>query len=621
MKHVFINKKRVTLSPQDVIGQGGEADVYRYGNDQALKIWKQPDHPDMQGMPAAQAATRQRLQLYQEKLPAFPAALPNRVVAPLTRATNRDGSQLLGYTMPLIANAEPLARYADRTFRAQGIDQETVRQIMLDLADTIAALHQRGVVIGDLNDLNVLVRGTHAYLIDADSFQFGAFACPVFTTRFLDPRLCDPQATALVPAHSFSPETDWYAFTVILMQLLLFVGPYGGIYRPRDPAQRVPQDLRPLHRITVFHPEVRYPKPAQPYATLPDELLHYMQMVFERDQRGPFPRHLLETLRGTRCPTCGLEHWRATCPVCTQPVTLPQPTIVRGRLTVSHIFKTDGQIICAVEQDARLRWLAYTNGAFQRENGSVVLHGKPSPALTFALCGERTLVAMQGQLVALRDGQTVFRAAVDACGTQPAFATNARHIYWVESGQLLRDGPFGPEQIGEVLAGQTRIWVGSQFGFGFYRAGEISVAFLFDAEKRGLNDTVSLPRLRGQLLDARCSFTDSSCWFFTATEEQGQMIHRCTVIHRSGAIVATAQATAGDGTWLGTITGKCAVDNGLFAATDEGLVRLECTQGSIAIAERFPDTEPFVDAGCELLPCRDGLAVVTRQELRTLRML
>ena len=42
-------------------------------------------------------------------------------------------------------------------------------------------------MVGDFNDLNILVTGTDAWLIDADSFQFGTYLSPVFTERFLDP--------------------------------------------------------------------------------------------------------------------------------------------------------------------------------------------------------------------------------------------------------------------------------------------------------------------------------------------------------------------------------------------------------------------------------------------------
>ena len=101
--------------------------------------------------------------------------------------------------------------------------------------------------------------------------------------------LCVPDATKLLLHQLHTTASDWYAFTVMLMQCLLFVGPYGGVYRPKDPAHRVPHEARPLHRMTIFHPEVQYPKPAIPYGTLPDELLHYWHRGFAQDVREPFP--------------------------------------------------------------------------------------------------------------------------------------------------------------------------------------------------------------------------------------------------------------------------------------------------------------------------------------------
>ena len=100
------------------------------------------------------------------------------------------------------------------------------------------------------------------------------------------------------------------------MQSLLFVAPYGGVYRPEDVSRRIPHGARPLHRITVFHSEVRYPKPATRYEVLPDDLLQYLHRVFEKDERGPFPAGLLDRLQFVACPRCAVEHARAACPFC-----------------------------------------------------------------------------------------------------------------------------------------------------------------------------------------------------------------------------------------------------------------------------------------------------------------
>ncbi|BDM80021.1 hypothetical protein [Acaryochloris marina] len=43
---VYINQKRVRLRPQQAIGKGGEADVYRLNRTTAVKLFKPPSHPD-----------------------------------------------------------------------------------------------------------------------------------------------------------------------------------------------------------------------------------------------------------------------------------------------------------------------------------------------------------------------------------------------------------------------------------------------------------------------------------------------------------------------------------------------------------------------------------------------
>ncbi|MBF2078053.1 MAG: hypothetical protein IGR76_05910 [Synechococcales cyanobacterium T60_A2020_003] len=243
--------------------------------------------------------------------------------------------------MPLLERADALLRYGERSFRQAGISNQTVVQIFQDLHDTVSKLHLQQVVIGDFNDLNVLVKGSEAYLIDADSFQFASFHCTVFTARFVDPLLCDPTANQPIRLQSPTLYSDWYAFTVMLMQSLLFVDPYGGVYKPKDPTQKVPHGVRSLHRITVFHPEVHYPKPATPYTVLPDDLLHYFQKVFIHDRREIFPRSLLDNLRWTQCLVCGKEHARNHCPNCQQasPGTegvILSATVAQGHLRISY---------------------------------------------------------------------------------------------------------------------------------------------------------------------------------------------------------------------------------------------------------------------------------------------
>ncbi|UZQ54388.1 hypothetical protein OOK60_18260 [Trichothermofontia sichuanensis B231] len=460
---VYLNHKRLRLKPSQLIGKGGEADIYDLGKGQALKLFKPPDHPDYQASPQLQQAAQLRLQEHQQKLRQFPQNLPDRVICPQDLANDRAGQNILGYTMSLLTPANLLLHYSERSFRQTGISAQQVTTILQDLHRTVHTLHQLGIIIGDFNDLNVLIKNDQAYIIDTDSFQFGAFLCHVFTDRFIDPCLCDAQANVPQLQKSYTPESDWYAFAVMLMQCFLFVHPYGGVYKPGKSDPPIPHAARSLHRISIFHPQVRYPKPALKPDILPDSLLHYFYQVFEQDLRGEMPRSLLDNLQWTTCLTCGLEHARSQCPQCTQRSPIPsQPTRVQGIVRAESIFATPGIILLATVQNRQLGWLYHEAGAFRREAGTIVLHSDLDPRLHFQIQGRSTLVAKDGQVIILTPDQMPIRLAVDpsclVCDRQYlGFAANADHYYWLHQGQLYRNHPLTPVYIGDVLHNQTQI--------------------------------------------------------------------------------------------------------------------------------------------------------------------
>jgi hypothetical protein len=101
MSDLWLSGKRLKLDPSQAIGKGGEADVYDLGDGRALKLFKQPGHPDYAGLPGEQAAARARIDEHQAKLPAFPVGLPPAVVAPNALATGKHAA-IVGYAMPLV---------------------------------------------------------------------------------------------------------------------------------------------------------------------------------------------------------------------------------------------------------------------------------------------------------------------------------------------------------------------------------------------------------------------------------------------------------------------------------------------------------------------------------------
>lgn len=610
----YVNRQAMALSPQKVIGQGGEAVVYQLDSATVLKLYLQPDDPVFAGDPQAQAAARLRLDEQQQKLPAFPSGLPAAVTAPAALVYDKPGSgRITGYTMRYLHGLEVLMSYGDRRYRDQnGIDGNTVIGIFRGLHQLVADIHRAGVVIGDFNDLNVLVSNhMDPFLVDTDSMQFAGFPCRTYTARFVDPLHCAVDKLQLVRPHD--ELTDWYAYGTMLFQSLLLLSPYyGGVHRPKT-GKALRGDARVLNRLSVMSPDVVYPRSAVPFSSLPDELQEYYARLYQQDDRGTFPVQLFDNLRWTTCVSCGLQHARNICPTCAAPGAVRRVLTRRGTVTATRLFQTGGRIVFATHQGGGLRYIYHEGDTYKRETGTVIMRGAFDGGLRLRLSGDTTLVAKGPRLIALGPDGPVQTNDVDMVGKLPVFDTNSRHRYWIHQGRLLREGRFEPAVIGSVLPGQTLLWSGERFGFGFYRAGSLVRGFVFDADKHGINDAVPLPPLRGTLIDATCTFAADVAWFMLSIQDAGVIRRHCYVITDKADILASTTATQGDGSWLGGgIRGHLAIGRQLYAATDDGIVRISAADG-LPIDSTFPDTEPFVTADTQLLPAKAGLyAVGTR---------
>ncbi|MFC1854229.1 hypothetical protein ACFL27_28935, partial [candidate division CSSED10-310 bacterium] len=313
---------------------------------------------------------------------------------------------------------------------------------------------------------------------------------------------------------------------------------------------------------------------------------------------------------------CGRQHARDICPFCSHvvPGRVKEVVTIRGEVMADRIFRTTGVLLSATIQNGELLWLYHQNGDLKREDNEPVMRGVLEPGLRFKIWQKATLIGRRNQLITITPDQPATRFTVDCYGQQPVFDTNHSARYWLEEGQLMRDGFYGPEYIGDVLTGQTVFWVGEMFGFGFYWAGNLKIAFVFDAHKQGINDTVRIP-FTGKLLDSNCSLAGHHCWFFMTTQEGGETFNHCYLIRANGSIQASAQAKHGDGSWLSSIYSQSAAGNFLLAATDEGVVRIESSHDQLVTTRIFTDTEPFVNSHCRLLAVKNGLYVISQQEI------
>jgi hypothetical protein len=631
---VFIKGQPLNFDPNRTVGKGGEGEVFDLGDGRAFKLLKGPDHPDYIGNDDQHVRDREgaklRLQVMQKKLPAYPK-LNDRIIAPLDVVTDGAG-QIVGFTMPLITGAQVLRQLTKQGFRAQaGIDNNGVVRIFQDLHRTVTDLHSKKVQIGDFNLLGILLKNAAPFLIDADSFQFGQFHCRSFTPRFVDPLVCAPDQVVLTGNHS--ENTDWYAFSLMLFECLLYVAPYGGVLTGAM-AKQVKPDMRPLKRISIFHKDVRYPDKGTPVASLNDDALDLYHRLLENDWRGVFPAQLLERMKWVSCTSCGAVHCRTKCPVCavvTPGATVAAPAEERhGKVTITRYFQTSGTLLDAVFINGKLMFVYHEDGAFYREGKVKLMDGKLQSGLTTQVCGDATIFASGSTAVSVIPGSKPEARVVDTYrGQSPAVASNGANSFFISGGRIQRDHPLGLKYLGSSVTGQTMFWAGPKFGFGTYRVGHLRKAFVFDVEFQSLNDSVTLKDFEGDPLEADCVFSSNRCWFFAVHEERGRIVHRCTVLDRNGNVIATEEAFDTDDSWLTASYGRCAgtlpTSGGgqlhcLFAGTDEGLVRVDEENGRLVSKVKFPDTKGLVRADDRLVLTNRGIALVGTHEVRMLAM-
>lgn len=618
MKNVTLTSgKTCALDPRSLIGSGGEAEIYDIGNSQVFKLLKDPNHADFVGDLEGQRGAKARIDEHQKKLPEFlKLRLPPRVIGPIEVGKFRD--RIVGYSMKHIQFTDPLLRYSERGFREQHpqFTNTDVTRIMHDLHETVNDLHQSQIVIGDFNDLNVLVDKTIT-IVDADSMQFGSFLSKLYTERFVDPILCSSTGLNLTKPHTIY--SDWYAFAIMLMQVNLFVHPYGGIYKPSDPTKRVPASERPLRRISVFHTDVQLPKPARSLDCLPVDLAHHLFQTFEQDLRIEFPKILLD-IHWADCPSCGYLHARSSCPNCSKPhPTVKQTVEIRGKVTATTVFQTKGTILY-VRPYSGMSWI-YRDGQVFRNKFT----NKVGPVISvdkFGLVNDEIFSGHGSRVVKHEETSYVPYITVDTYKNKSCFDTNGVDFYFLQGGNLYQksQSELKPNRfIGTVLLNQTQLWVGKTFGFCFYQAGEMSTGYIFNATVGSLKE-LSLPHIAGEIVSCACQFTDTIVYFQVKVQHKGKFKYHLFIIHQKGELLTHLEGDETVNEWIAKVPNAAALANFLYVPSDEGLLRIDFNpqNSTLTKAREYPDTEPWVSSDSKIIIASDGLYTINHDSITKL---
>lgn len=613
---IMIDRKRVKLNDRDVIGVGGEATVFRHKG-QAVKIYAAP--------------TPER----GDKLRAMTAlSLPPPVIAPQQLVYDAGGKQIIGFTMRLLdAGYSEVRKLATKNARAQmGITGRDVADLFLHAHSTLRALHKAGVVVGDLNDLNLMFCGGDMAYIDADSFQFGAHPCIVGTEAFLDPAL---YGVDLSKGSAFQPEHDWYSFAVLLFKSLLLAHPYGGVH----PSLHL-LTARAQARVSVLDSSVQYPRIAYPPDILSDDLAHAFHQVFAHGQRDIFPNHTLQDYHDhlTACSSCGVYYPsnRARCPVCStvQPIANVPMSVARA------LLHTPGVIVAWAVSGETIRAVAYENN--RAVLYTIMPHGSPRrtelfealPNADYQFMGDFLAVSPGDDQLFILDtsgaaAQGVHHTTTERYGGRtPIFGANNNALYRLAGGYLMRGtmqyGQWTEQPVLAISEGQTwlRVAPDADRVFGCFRvttarddAAGLANDYRFWLLDGGRRTDIALPPLdSGEwLIDMDVKFAAASLLVARHTAHNGAERVRLDEIDLSGRSLTTSISSVSDHEPLGAHAYAKGV---ALLATDAGIVQGRLDTGA---RRTFTQTEPFVQRGSALHPYIGSLIAVSENRIVLLK--
>ena len=277
------NGKRldVTATP---FAEGGEACIHSVVRQpgQVAKIYK----------PGIASRTRlQKLHVMIANAPNDPTRRLNHVSIAWPSAVLFDSNRrLVGFTMPRIdlTRSVQVSRVWLPKVRHNALTWKHLLRIGRNLASTVAAVHARGHVVGDINERNILVSSNALVtLVDCDSMQVvdpasgRTFRCEHGVAEFTPPELM---------GHEFSSvdrdEThDRFGLAVALFHLLMDGRhPFGNSANPTI-AQNIQQN-----KAFVTSPAIQPPTGTPPLDMLPSTVQNMFIRCFEDGFRNPARR-------------------------------------------------------------------------------------------------------------------------------------------------------------------------------------------------------------------------------------------------------------------------------------------------------------------------------------------
>lgn len=201
MKYTVASKS-ITLSDKNFVTSGGEGNIY-VRNDIVYKIFLKKENM----IPANKITELKKLK---ER---------DNILIPLDIIYN--GNTPIGFTMNFVKNTQPLVRlYSKKYKRKNKVKPEMVLQFIRNLQNGVNFIHEKGIIIVDVNEMNFL-------------FQEGEFITPYFidTNCYKTPSFPDTAIALNIKdwhTKGYTIESDYYSLSILCFSLFTGFHPYNG---------------------------------------------------------------------------------------------------------------------------------------------------------------------------------------------------------------------------------------------------------------------------------------------------------------------------------------------------------------------------------------------------------
>jgi DNA-binding helix-hairpin-helix protein with protein kinase domain len=249
------------------------------------------------------------------------------------------------------------------------VTYEFLFHVAVNLMDAASSLHSAGVVIGDVNERNVIVRpdGTVRF-IDADSFQIslpdGTGLCLVGTPTYTPPELQGADFTRTVR----TPNHDNFGLAVLLFQILMLGRhPFSGVPRSANIGGSIDEAIRAsAYAYSTRHTTALAPPPGSLMVRSLGGLASLFEEAFHGKDR-PTSQQWVGALRGVRgalrrCPANprhAIVREVASCGLCSLPRDLMPAVSLSGTAaanqSVEDLLRQATQLLGALRLSSLFR--------------------------------------------------------------------------------------------------------------------------------------------------------------------------------------------------------------------------------------------------------------------------